>query len=166
MNRCSTETAFGPSKLRKNMTARKQRAIATFAVLAAAIMIGLPGRVSARGSETFVSYTIAAVQVDGDPPKEWNLYHEEHTKFNEVVLLQWGKRYLRLDSRAKEVRELKPESVTQKKNSVVWAGDDATSTILPSSDWIFRDAGNVQRLHVVLTAESHTIEVDLPHYSK
>ncbi len=135
-------------------------------MLNVAFLLWMPARVAAAKSETFVSYEIAAVRIDGNPPPEWNLYHLAHGKFNEVVVLEWGKRIIRLDERLKEAREIKAESVTRKKGSLSWTVDDSASTVLPTSDWIYRDVGNVQRLHLSLTAESHEIEIDLPHFAK
>jgi hypothetical protein len=148
------------------MTRRKQFEFGAIAMLAAAFFISMPARVAAEKSETFVSYEIAAVRIDGNPPPEWNLYHLAHGKFNEVVLLEWGKRVIRLDERLKEARELKAESVTRKKGSIVWAVNDSATTVLASDEWIYRDVGNVQRLHLVLTSENHDVDIELPHYAK
>jgi hypothetical protein len=148
------------------MAGRKHFGLFAFVILSAAFVLWTPARVDAAKSETFVSYSIAAVRIDGNPPPEWNLYHLAHGRFNEVVLLEWGKRIIRLDEHLKEARELKPDSVTRKKGSVTWAVDNSAATVLPSDEWIYRDVGNVQRLHLVLTAETHDIEIDLPHYAK
>ena len=148
------------------MARRKQFVILALAILSAIVLVCIPARLSAAKSETFVPYAIAAVRIDGEPPPEWNLYHESHGKFNELVLLEWGKRFLRLDVHLKEAREIKTDSVKRSKSSVSWTVDDAASAVLPSGEWIYRDVGNVQRLHLALTAEGHEIEIDLPHYSK
>ncbi len=148
------------------MITRKQFALATFAILAATITGWMPEQVAASGRETFVAYSVSAVRIDGDPPKEWNLYHETGRKTNEVVLLEWGERFLRIDAHLKEVRELKADSITRKKESISWTGDNSATTVLPSSDWVFRDVGSAQRLHLMLTTESHEIEIDLPKYAK
>ncbi len=136
-----------------------------FVILTAASTGGMPPRVSASGTKSFVSYGIAAVRIDGNPPKEWNLYYESHGKA-EIVLLEWGNRFLLLDASLKLARELKPESVRHNKNSVTWNGDISATTILPSDDWVFRDVGNAKRMHLMLTAESHEIEINLPQYKK
>jgi hypothetical protein len=148
------------------MSRRKHSGFFTIAILSAAIAICMPARVVAAKSESFVSYAIAAVRIDGNPPPEWNLYHLAHGKFNEIVILEWGRRIIRLDEHLKEAREIKAESVTRKKGSITWTVDDSASKVLPSDEWIYRDVGNVQRLHLVLTAESHEIEIDLPHFAK
>jgi hypothetical protein len=137
----------------------------TFAVLVAmavVIMISSPARISAAGKVTFVSYDVAAVRIDDDPPQDWGLYRQEHEKTKGVLLLEWGKRLLVLNAHLKEARELKPDSITRHKKSITWNGDLSTTTILQSSDWIFRDVGAAQRLHLILTAEGHDIEMNLP----
>jgi hypothetical protein len=144
------------------MSTKKKIALAGFVTIVVAIMISSPARVAAAGTITFVSYDVAAVRIDDDPPKEWGLYREAHGRTHEVLLLEWGKRLLILDAHLKEARELKPDSVTRKKNSITWNGDLSTTTVLPSADWIFRDVGPAQRMHVVLTAEGHEIEMELP----
>jgi hypothetical protein len=85
---------------------------------------------------------------------------------NRFVLLEWGKRFIRLEVKFREAKEIKPESITKEKNSVVWTGDDSTMTLLPSGEWTLRDGRLVQRLHLVLTAESHEIDIDLPSDGK
>jgi hypothetical protein len=82
------------------------------------------------------------------------------------VLLEWGKRFIRLDVRQKEALEIKADAVTHEKNSVVWNGDYSTTTNLPSDEWTLRDGALVQRLHVTLSAESHQIDIDLPKSGK
>jgi hypothetical protein len=147
------------------MSTRKQFALAAVVVLTAAFLSWMPAQVLASGNKTFVPYGIAAVRIDGNPPKEWNLYYESHGK-TEVVLLEWGNRFMLLDAKLKEARDLKPDSVTRKKGSVTWNGNNSATTILPSDDWVFRDVGNAKRMHLKLTAESHEIEIDLPQYRK
>jgi hypothetical protein len=148
------------------MILKKQILGGAIAVLTAVMLSWMPLRVSAAGSETFVAYKISAVRVDGDPPKEWSLYHEARDKMNRFVLLEWGKRFIRLEVKFREAKEIKPESITKEKNSVVWTGDDSTMTLLPSGEWTLRDGRLVQRLHLVLTAESHEIDIDLPSDGK
>jgi len=136
------------------------------AVIVAGVVLCGGTRVSAGGKVTWTPYSNAALRIDGDPPKEWNIYHGGGGKENEIVLLQWGKRYLRLDAGKKEVLELDPHSITHEKEKVIWSGDEATARVLPSSDWIFRNVGAAQRMHLALSAENHEIEIDLPHGGK
>jgi hypothetical protein len=148
------------------MISRKQFVLGGIAALIAATAGWLPAPVSAGGTVTFVPYELAAVRIDGDPPKEWSLYHASRNKTNEVVLLEWGKRFIRLDVHLKEALEIKADAVTREKNSVIWNGDNSAATILPSGEWTFRDGTLVQRLHLALTAESHEIDIDLPKTGK
>jgi hypothetical protein len=148
------------------MTASKKFLIGAIAGITAAVFGWIPAQVSAAGSETFVAYSISAARVDGDPPKEWSLYREAHAKANEIVLFEWDKRFLRLDIRYKEVREIRPETVTRNKESITWPGDVSATKMLPSDDWTFREGTVVKRLHLKLTAESHEIDIDLPTNGK
>ncbi len=148
------------------MINRKQSVLAAIAVFAGAMMILACAQLRAAGNVTFVTYGYAALRIDGDPPKVWNLYHEPKGKSNELVLLEWGKRFIRLDVKSKEALEIRPDSITREKNSVVWSGDDSTTKVLPSGEWTFREGRAVQRLHVMLTAESHEIDIDLPTTGK
>ena len=144
------------------MGVKKQIVVATFFLIVAAIFMSTPARVGAAGKETFVSYDVAAVRIDDDPPQEWGLYRLEHDKTKGVLLLEWGKRFLLLNAHLKEARELKPDSITRNKKSMAWNGDLSTTMVLPTSDWIFRDVGAAQRFHLILTAEGHDIEMNLP----
>ncbi len=112
---------------------------------------------------TWESYPRAILRIDGDPPKVWGLYHSTRGKKDELILLLWEKRFLRLDTHLKEVMELEAATLTGQSKRLQSPTDDKTAKLLPSGDWIVRDVGSAFRIRMILTEEKHEIEINLPH---
>lgn len=137
----------------------------------AAVICSMPGllftvQTQAGDTATWVPLLAPILRIDGDPPKDWNLYKGRWDRDDKIVLLQWGKRYLRVDTHAQEVRELDPSSVTKQKNKLQTPSDVKSAKVLAASDWIVRDAGAVWRIHFVLTDENHDVDINIPNAAR
>ena len=119
-------------------------------------------QIHAGDTATWVLLLAPILRIDGDPPKEWNLYKGRWDRDDKIVLLQWGSRYLRVDTHAQEVRELDPHSVTKQKEKLQTPSDVKSAKVLPANDWIVRDVGAAWRIHFVLSDEKHDVDINIP----
>jgi hypothetical protein len=125
-------------------------------------MIVVP-RINAADTITWVQYRVVLMRIDDESPKEWNIWRDAHSKKDEILLLQWNKRYLRINTKSQEVREIDPQTVTHGNKSVTSPADDGAAKVLPSDGWILRDVGTADRIYFELTAENHKIDINIPH---
>jgi hypothetical protein len=130
-------------------------------VMALGIVAGCGVR--AADTITWVQYRAILMRVDDESPKEWNLWRDAHSKKDEMLLMQWNKRYLRINTKSQEVREIDPQTVTHNAKSVVTPADDSSAKVLPTDGWILRDVGTADRIYFELTAESHKVDINIPH---
>jgi hypothetical protein len=112
---------------------------------------------------TWAPYKASILRVDDQPPKVWNIYYDTHSKENQILLVQWGNRYLRVDSKTQEVREMDAQSLTHKNDKLTSPSNDSSGKILPSTGWIARNVGSAWRVYFELTDEHHTIDINLPY---
>lgn len=134
-----------------------------FALVVAVLAMALAAHVRAAETITWASFQASILRVDDEPPKDWNLYRDTRAKGDDVLLLQWGKRYVRLNTRLKEAREMDPQSFTHKSNKLTSPADDGSGKILATAGWIVRDVGSASRVYFELTDENHKIDINLPH---
>jgi hypothetical protein len=132
-------------------------------ILALALAIFFALRTHAADTITWVQFRAIFMRVDDDSPKEWNIWRDARAKKDEILLVQWNKRYLRVNTKLQEVREIDPQTVTHKDKSVTTPADDSTAKILPTDEWILRDVGSADRIYFELTAENHKIDINIPH---
>lgn len=104
----------------------------------------------------------AILRVDDQPPKDWNMYRGDRK--SDVLLLQVGARYLLLDTKKHEVREIDPASVTRNKETLVNAGGEKDGKPIASSAWSVRDVGAARRILFKLDAENHSFTIELPQW--
>jgi hypothetical protein len=137
---------------------RARAAIAAAVALAAAL--ALPPVAHAAGNVVWKPVTDAVFKLDGQPAKNWTIYG---TKKRDLVLVELGRRFLMLDVKAKEVYEINPSAIEQK-------GDERRSpragkafVLLPSGQWDVRDVGAAKQIHLELTDEGHSLDIELPH---
>jgi hypothetical protein len=104
----------------------------------------------------------AILRIDDQPPKDWNIYRAN--KKGDVLLLKLGTRFLLLDTRKQEVREIDPASVTQNKNTLTNAGGEKDGKSVPSSAWSVRDIGAARRILFKLDSENHSFTIELPQW--
>jgi hypothetical protein len=119
--------------------------------------------IHAADTITWVQYRAILMRIDDESPKEWNIWRDAHSKKDEILLIQWNKRYLRINTKLQEVREIDPQTVTHGEKSVTSPADDSAAKVLPSDDWILRDVGSADRIYFELTAENHKVDINIPH---
>jgi hypothetical protein len=112
---------------------------------------------------TWAPFRASILRVDDEPPKIWNLFYDTRAKGDDVLLLQWGKRYLRLNTKAKEAREMDPQLFTQKNDKLTSSADASAGTVLHTDGWIVRNVGSATRVYFELPDENHKIDINLPH---
>ncbi len=117
---------------------------------------------AARAKEAIVwkPLTEAILRIDDRAPKTWNVYRAD--KKGHLMLVQLGRRFLMLDSRAQEIYELDPDKLQRKGKDLLWSEADRPAKPLLTADWVIRDVGPVQRIRTRLVAEGRILEVQLP----
>jgi hypothetical protein len=140
-----------------------RRLAALASLLVFAISIFVTPRIHAAATISWVQYRAIFMRIDDESPKEWNIWRDAHSKKDEVLLLQWNKRYLRINTKLQEVRDIDPQTITHKDNSATSPADDSSAKVLPTDGWILRDVGSADRIYFELTAESHRIDINIPH---
>lgn len=140
-----------------------RRTAAFASLLAFTFAIFVAPRVFAADTITWVPFRAILMRVDDDSAKEWNIWRDAHSKKDEILLIQWNKRYLRLNTKLQQFREIDPQTVTHNQKSVTSPADDSTAKVLPSDNWILRDVGSADRIYFELTAENHKFDINIPH---
>ncbi len=102
----------------------------------------------------------AVLRIDDRPAKIWNVYRAE--KKDHLVLVQLGRRFLMLDTRAHEIFELDPAKLERKNKALLWREADKPSKPLPTADWTVRDVGPAKRIRVKLSAEGRVVDLQVP----
>jgi hypothetical protein len=120
-------------------------------------------RVNSADTITWVQFRAVLMRVDDESPKEWNLWRDAHSKKDDILLMQWNKRYLRINAKLQEVREIDPQTVVHKDKSVTSPADVSSAKLLPTDGWILRDVGTADRIYFELTAEDHRVDINIPH---
>jgi len=153
--------------------------------LAVALTLGFALQAAAAERVTFKPVTAALLKMDGRQVKVWNVF-AAHKK-GHLILVQLGGRYLVLDTQEKEVLELAPDSLERKKDELRWERKEKTNAgaqrnaeksaaqdggaaaaaesaehVVPSEEWVVRDAGRVRIIRVRLRDEGHVLEVQIP----
>ena len=144
---------------------------AGIALLALLLLAVLP-ETTAADEITWKPVTAAVLKVDERPAKIWNVYTAD--KRGSKILVQLGQRFLMLDTDAREVWELDPATLKRKGTELRGERANAKSgeaqrsqrkgreILLPTEDWLMRDAGRARRIRVRLGTEGRVLEVQLP----
>jgi hypothetical protein len=140
-----------------------RRLSAAASLLALIVGIFLAANAHAADTITWVQFRAVLMRVDDESPKEWNLWRDTHSKKDEMLLMQWNKRYLRINTKLQEVREIDPQTLVHKDKSVVSPSDDSSAKILATDGWILRDVGTADRIYFELTGEGHKVDINIPH---
>jgi hypothetical protein len=148
---------------RRRFTSSTRRLAAAASLLGLALAIFVTPQIHGADTISWVQYRAIFMRIDDESPKEWNIWRDAHSKKDEVLLIQWNKRYLRLNTKLQEVREIDPQTITHKDNSATSPSDDSSAKILPSDGWILRDVGSADRIYFELTAENHKVDINIPH---
>ena len=105
------------------------------------------------------SVGFAIVKFNGEAPKSWNMYHSEKKG---LLLVHLWKRYLLLDMKEQEVREIDPQTVKPRGESVEWSNSDAPDQPLEISEWKERNVGQLLRVSFRLGKDGHILELQIP----
>ena len=132
-------------------------------LLALMLTTFVAARADAADTITWVQFRAILMRVDDESPKEWNIWRDARAKKDEILLIQWNKRYLRINTKLQEVREIDPQTVEHKNKSVTSPADDSAAKALPSDGWILRDVGSADRIYFELTGENHKVDINIPH---
>ena len=130
-----------------------------------ALTLAIFGASLVRAADTisWVQFRAILMRIDDESPKEWNIWRDAHSKKDEVLLIQWNKRYLRVNSKLQEVREIDPQTVKHEGKSVTSPADDSSAKVLPTDGWVLRDVGSADRIYFELTGENHKVDINIPH---
>jgi len=146
-----------------NGRAGLRRLLAAVSLFALTLGMFLAARTHGAETITWIQFRAVLMRVDDDSPKEWNLWRDAHSKKDELLLMQWNKRYLRINTKLQEVREIDPQTIVHKEKSVVSPSDDSSAKILATDGWILRDVGTADRIYFELTGEGHKVDINIPH---
>lgn len=107
--------------------------------------------------------TEAQVKIDDKIPLTWNIYQPDKKKDANLVLLLLGHRWLMVDTKAKLVYQVAPGSLHAQGQD--YETDDLAKpdTVVPSDNWIDRDVGPAEDIHITLGDYGRMLEVELPH---
>lgn len=148
---------------RRNGASRSHAAMFAMFLGLAAFAILFAAQLKAADTITWTPFKDAIFRVDGgDPPPEWNLYRDAHGKGHDSLLLLWGTRYLRLDTKRQVVWELDPKLVTQDKDKVTTPAKEDAGKVLSSDSWLVHDMTQAWRVSFTLTDEKHDLDLNVP----
>jgi hypothetical protein len=120
---------------------------------------------AAHGAEKYrwKAVTEAQVKIDDKIPLTWNIYQPDKKKDANLVLLLLGHRWLMVDTKAKLVYQVAPGSLHAQGQD--YETDDLAKpdTVVPSDNWIDRDVGPAEDIHITLGDYGRMLEVELPH---
>lgn len=114
------------------------------------------------------SVSEAQVKIDQTTPLTWGVYQAEKKgkpdkKLSDLALVLLGHRYLLIDLKNKQVYEV-PLKEVHTQNDGVDSGDLlASSRLLPTSDWIWRNVGPAELYRVTLGDYGLMLQLTLPH---
>ena len=132
------------------------------------LLIVIATTMCAADELTWKPVVAAVLKIDDQPAKIWNVYTAD--KQGKRILVQLGRRFLMLDTQEQAVWEVAEVNLRRRGKELRWQDRRASPTseaapgdkLLPSEDWMMRDAGRARRIRVRLTAEGRVIEVQLP----
>lgn len=124
-------------------------------------VLAFAANMAAAEKTAFKRLPIAIFKMDGKQVRFWEVYQAE--KHGHLVLVQIGRRYLLLDTKAKEILEITPAAIEQKpKEEMVWSSSPETEKLIASDDWVMRSVGPMVLIKVLLTEEGRQLELQLP----
>lgn len=133
------------------------------AFLCAAVMAVSAIAVAADAKFHWKAVTEAQVKIGDKIPLTWNIYQPDKKKDANLVLLLLGHRWLMLDTKAKQVYQVAPGDLQVQGKD--YESDDLAKpgSVVPSDNWIDRDVGPAEDIHVTLGDYGRVLEVELPH---
>ena len=118
---------------------------------------------SAADRYRWKAVTEGQVKIDDKIPITWNIYQPDKKKDANLVLILLGHRWLMLDTKGKMVYQVQPGDVQAQGQD--YESDDLAkpNAVIPTTDWIDRDVGPAEDIHVTLGDYGRTLELELPH---
>jgi hypothetical protein len=104
----------------------------------------------------------AILRINDEPPKEWSLFREG--KKTNALILQVNDRLLLIEIHEQQVRELDAAAVKRTEDSITTAAKNPPGKTLAITEFTVRDIGAASRIHFKLTAESQTVDLELPQW--
>lgn len=121
------------------------------------------GRADNSGKIHWKQLPGAQLKLDGKPPLTWNVYQPDKKKESNLILVLLGRRYLALDTKAKQVYVVFPNDLHAVGKDFETEDVMQASHVIPSTEWTLRDVGPAESIHVTLGDYGRVLEVDLPH---
>ena len=115
------------------------------------------------------SVSQAQVKVDQTTPLTWGVYQAQgkkdkpDKKLANQVLVLIGHRYLLINVKEKQVYEV-PLKELHPQGDAIDSGDLlASSSLVPTSDWVWRDAGPAELYRIKMGDWGRMLQLTLPH---
>ena len=100
------------------------------------------------------------LQLNGKPPKTWNVYRAE--KRDAWILVKLWRRYLLIDEREQAVYDLDPQKLKAKDNELEWSESDKPVKPIAISEWNTRNIGPARRIRFKFGSDGGVLEVQVP----
>jgi hypothetical protein len=104
----------------------------------------------------------AILRINDEPPKDWNLFREG--KKTNALILEVNNRLLLIELHDQQVKELDTASVKRTGDSVTTEAKNPPGKILVITEFVVRDVGSASRIHFEITADSQTVDLELPQW--
>ncbi len=104
----------------------------------------------------------AILRINDEPPKEWNLFREG--KKTNALILQVNDRLLLIEIHEQQVKELDATAVKRSEDSITTVAKNPPGKVLATTEFTVRDIGIASRIHFKLTADSQTVDLELPQW--
>lgn len=133
-------------------------------LIVALVLCGAAARRCAAATEGIIVWKqsqASLLKLNGRAVKTWNVYGAE--KKNNLILVHLGRRYLALDTKAREVYEFHFESLTPKGEGFESGPLESAWRQIPTTGWYMRDVGPAELIRVKLMDYGCTLEVQTPH---
>ncbi len=132
--------------------------------LVCAVVMSISAAV-ASGAERYhwKAVTEGQVKIDDKIPLSWNVYQPDKKKDANLVLVLLGHRWLMLDTKAKLIYQVAPGDLQAQGKDYETDDLAKSEAIIPSSNWIDRDVGPAEDIHITLGDYGRILEVELPH---
>ncbi len=100
------------------------------------------------------------LQLNGKPPKTWNVYRAE--KRDAWILVKLWRRYLLIDEREEAVYDLDPQKLKAKGDELEWSESDKPAKPIAISEWNTRNIGPARRIRFKFGSDGGVLEVQVP----
>jgi hypothetical protein len=137
------------------------------------LLIFLGTAAGPRGAEngariTWMEAPGGQVKIGGKIPITWGLYQpdkkDKKKDKDDMALVLLGRRYLLFDVKARAAYEVELADLKIEGKNVSSGEDlEATSHVIPTTDWSVRDVGPAEKINVTLGDYGSDLELQVPH---